>query len=77
VPSDTSISYGREFKTEKESIIATLPVGYADGYSRSLFNKAKVIVNGQFAKVIGRICMDQCMIDITNIPEVKVEYKVE
>jgi alanine racemase len=76
VPSGTSISYGREFNTEKESIIATLPVGYADGYSRSLFNKAKVIVNGQFAKVVGRICMDQCMIDVTDIPEVKVGDEV-
>ena len=76
VPAGTSISYGRKFKTEKESIIATLPVGYADGYSRSLFNKARVIVNGQFAKVVGRICMDQCMIDITDIPGVKVGDEV-
>lgn len=76
VPLDTSISYGREFRTKRESIIATLPVGYADGYSRSLFNKAKVIVNGQFAKVVGRICMDQCMIDVTDIPQVKVGDEV-
>ena len=65
------ISYGRKFKTEKESIIATLPIGYADGYTRLLGNKAKVIINGQYAPVVGRICMDQCMIDVTHIHGVK------
>jgi alanine racemase len=65
------ISYGRKFKTEKESVIATLPIGYADGYTRLLNNKAKVIINGQYAPVVGRICMDQCMIDVTHIPGVK------
>lgn len=67
ISSGQYISYGRKFKTERESIIATLPVGYADGYTRLLFNKAKVIINGQFAPIIGRICMDQCMVDITDI----------
>ena len=67
VPPGEYIGYGRKFKTERESIIATLPVGYADGYTRLLFNKAKVIVNGKFAPVVGRICMDQCMIDVTDI----------
>ena len=70
------ISYGRTFKTERKSIIATLPIGYADGYSRLLSGKAKVIINGKFAKVVGRICMDQCMIDVTNIGEVKVGDEV-
>ena len=65
------ISYGRTFKTERESIIATLPIGYADGYTRLLSNKGKVIVNGQYAPVVGRICMDQCMIDVTEIQGVK------
>ncbi|CAG7839479.1 alanine racemase [Clostridium novyi B str. ATCC 27606] len=67
ISSGQYISYGRKFKTKRESIIATLPVGYADGYTRLLFNKAKVIINGQFAPIIGRICMDQCMVDITDI----------
>lgn len=72
VEAGTSISYGRKFITEKKSKIATLPVGYADGYTRLLFGKAKVIVNGKFAPVVGRICMDQCMIDVTGIDDVKV-----
>ncbi|GEP66778.1 alanine racemase [Clostridium beijerinckii] len=62
-----SISYGRTFKTERKSLIATIPIGYADGYSRLLAKNAKVIINGQFAPIVGRICMDQCMIDITDI----------
>jgi alanine racemase len=61
------ISYGRKFTCPKESVIATLPVGYADGYTRLLFGKGKVIINGKLAPIVGRICMDQCMIDITGI----------
>lgn len=71
LPAGEYISYGREFKTEKESVIATLPIGYADGYTRLLKNKAKVIINGEYAPVVGRICMDQCMVDVTHIPGVK------
>ncbi|MCY6483314.1 alanine racemase [Clostridium aestuarii] len=67
VPSGHYISYGRKFKSCRESVIATLPIGYADGYARSLSNKGKVIVNGQFAPIIGNVCMDQCMIDVTDI----------
>lgn len=70
------ISYGRKYKTEKESIIATLPIGYADGYTRLLFNKAKVIINGKLAPIVGRICMDQCMVEVTEIGEVKVGDEV-
>lgn len=76
VPKGYPISYGRRFYTERDSIIATLPVGYADGYTRLLFNKGKVIINGRYAKVIGSICMDQCMVDITEIPEAKVGDEV-
>jgi alanine racemase len=64
---DMYISYGKTFKTERKSLIATIPIGYADGYSRLLAKNAKVIINGKFAPVVGRICMDQCMIDITDI----------
>lgn len=70
------ISYGRTFITKRESIIATLPIGYADGFTRLLFEKAKVIVGGKLAPVVGRICMDQCMIDITDIEGVKVGDEV-
>ncbi|AJA48858.1 alanine racemase 1 [Clostridium pasteurianum DSM 525 = ATCC 6013] len=70
------ISYGRKFTCEKDSIIATLPVGYADGYTRLMFGKAKVIINDKFAPVVGRICMDQCMVDISHIPEAKVGDEV-
>lgn len=70
------ISYGRKFKTTKKSIIATLPIGYADGYSRLLTGKAKVIINGKFAPVVGSICMDQCMIDVTDIENVNVGDEV-
>lgn len=73
---DMYISYGRTFKTERESIIATLPIGYADGYSRLLSGKAQVIINGKLASVVGRICMDQCMIDVTDVGEVKVDDEV-
>jgi len=67
VEENTSVSYGRKFITKRKSKIATIPVGYADGYSRLLTGKGRVLVNGQFAPVVGSICMDQCMIDVTNI----------
>ncbi|MDI3535489.1 MAG: alanine racemase [Thermosediminibacterales bacterium] len=63
-----AISYGGTFVTQRKSIIATLPVGYADGYSRLLSSRAQVLVKGHRAPVVGRICMDQCMVDITDIP---------
>lgn len=73
---DMYVSYGRTFKTDRKSVIATIPIGYADGYSRALSGKAKVIINGKFANVVGRICMDQCMVDVTDIGEVKVGDEV-
>ncbi|MGL4450939.1 MAG: alanine racemase [Sarcina sp.] len=73
---DMYISYGRDFKTEKETIIATLPIGYADGYTRLLNGKAKVIIRGQLAPVVGKICMDQCMVDVTDIKGVKLGDEV-
>ena len=71
VPKGTSISYGRHFITERESLIATIPIGYADGYPRFLSGKGRVLVNGQYAPLVGNICMDQCMADVTDIPDVK------
>ena len=73
---DMYISYGRTFKTKRKSLIATLPIGYADGYSRLLSKNGKVIINGKFAPIVGRICMDQCMIDVTDIGDVKIGDEV-
>ncbi|HEX2946779.1 MAG TPA: alanine racemase [Clostridia bacterium] len=67
VEPDTCISYGRIFRTSRKSKIATIPIGYADGYTRLLSNKGRMLVNGEFAPVVGRICMDQCMIDVTDL----------
>ena len=72
VDKGVGISYGQIFKTEKASKIATLPIGYADGYTRILTGKGQVFVNGQRAKVVGKICMDQCMIDVTHIENVNI-----
>lgn len=70
------LSYGRLYKAPSERIIGTLPIGYADGISRALTGKAKVIVNGKVIPVVGRICMDQCMIDVTDVPGVKIGDEV-
>ncbi|MGI8315937.1 alanine racemase [Halobacillus mangrovi] len=65
------ISYGKSFEPETPSKIATLPVGYADGWSRSLSNQGEVTIDGQRAPIVGKVCMDQTMIDVTHIEEVK------
>ncbi len=67
VENNTCISYGRTFKTSRVSKIATIPIGYADGYTRLMSNKGKVLINGEFAPVVGRICMDQCLVDVTDL----------
>ena len=73
VPEGTSISYGRKYITQKEQTkIATVQMGYADGYRRQLSNKGYVLVQGKLAPVVGRVCMDSFMIDVSKIPEVKV-----
>lgn len=69
---DHGISYGSIFKTTKETKIATLPIGYADGLFRLQTGKAKVIIGGKMVPIIGRICMDQCMVDVTEVQDVKV-----
>jgi alanine racemase len=76
VPEGTPVSYGRTFVTSRPSTIATLPIGYADGYMRSLSNKAFVSVNGHKAHVVGTVCMDLTMIDVTDIPDVGVGGQV-
>lgn len=71
VPAGTPISYGRTFTTRRESLIATVPIGYADGYSRALSNKGEALVRGRRVPVAGRICMDMLMLDVTDVPEVR------
>lgn len=71
VPAGTSLSYGCTYRTEKPSMIATIPVGYADGYPRLLGNKSYVLMGGKIAPIRGRICMDQCLADVTGIAHVK------
>ncbi len=71
VPTGSSISYGQTFVTTRESRIATLPLGYADGYPRLLSNRGEVLVNGKRAPVAGRVCMDLTMIDVTDIEKVQ------
>lgn len=67
VQSGRAVSYGNIYITDKNTKIATVPIGYADGYLRCFAQKAKMIVNGKLVNVIGRICMDQCMIDVTAV----------
>lgn len=71
VPPDTAVSYGGTFVTKRPTVIATIPVGYGDGYPRLLSGKGSVLIAGKRAPIIGRICMDQFMVDITDIPGVK------
>ena len=76
VPAGTPISYGGTFVTPRPSRIATLPVGYADGYDRAWSNRAHVLVRGVRAPVVGRVCMDLCMVDVTDVPGVELSDEV-
>jgi alanine racemase len=71
VPEKCSISYGRTFCTKEKTNIATVPLGYGDGYSRLLSNRGEVLVRGRRAPIVGRVCMDQLMIDVGRIPGVQ------
>jgi len=76
VPPGTRISYGGTFTTKRESLVATLPIGYADGYSRHLSNHGEVLIHGKRAPVVGKVCMDFIMVDVTDIPRVSVGDEV-
>ena len=76
VPPGTSISYGRKFTTDRVSKIATIALGYADGYSRLNSGKISVLVGGIKCPVVGNICMDQCMVDVSAVPDVKLGDEV-
>ena len=76
VPPGTRISYGGTFTARRESLVATLPIGYADGYSRHLSNHGEVLIRGKRAPIVGKVCMDFIMVDVTDIPRVSVGDEV-
>ena len=71
IPPKTLVSYGGIFETEKLTKIGTIPIGYADGYTRLLTGKGKVLIKGQKKDIIGKICMDQCMVDLSEVADIK------
>ena len=72
VPAGTGIGYGWTYVTDKEMRIATVPVGYADGYKRALSKQGRVLIHGHSVPILGRVCMDQFMVDVTDLPEISV-----
>ena len=76
LPPGREISYGGTFITTRKTRVATVPVGYADGYRRSLSGKFYVLIRGRRAPILGRVCMDQMMVDITDVPDVKIDDPV-
>ncbi len=76
VPPGMRISYGGTFKAKRKSLIATLPIGYADGYNHHLSNHGEVLIHGKRAPVVGKVCMDFIMVDVTDIPRVSVGDEV-
>lgn len=76
VPANETFGYGRTFKTRRESLIATIPIGYQDGFHRRLSNCGQVIINDTFAPIVGRISMDWTILDVTDVPNVKVDDEV-
>ena len=75
-PPGSGISYGRTFVTQRETPVALVPVGYGDGYPRILSNKSSVLIHGQRAPIRGRVCMDQFVVDITDIEGVRQDDEV-
>ena len=76
VPRGEYLGYGCTFQTQRDSLIATIPIGYDDGYRRALSNKARVIVRGKFAPVVGRVSMDLTLVDVTEAPKVSLDDHV-
>ncbi|OON96973.1 MAG: alanine racemase [Epulopiscium sp. Nele67-Bin005] len=73
---DQFISYGKTYQTNQKCKIATIPIGYADGYSRRLSNKGRVLIRGEYANVVGTVCMDQFMVDVTHIKDIQIGDEV-
>lgn len=71
IPAGTQISYGRTYTAEKEMTVAVIPIGYADGYFRDFSSKGKMLINGVLCNVVGRVCMDQTIVDVSNVPDIK------
>ena len=67
-----TVSYGRTYETDSTRVLAVCPIGYADGLPRRLSGHAEFLLHGKRVPVVGRICMDMCMVDITNVPDVRV-----
>lgn len=76
IPEGSYVGYGCSYRTTRRTVLGVLPVGYADGYDRAMGNRAHVLVRGRRAPVIGRICMNLCMIDLTDVPGAKLEDEV-
>ncbi|MGA2640615.1 MAG: alanine racemase [Spirochaetia bacterium] len=76
IPEGSCVGYGCSYKTMRKTALGVLPVGYADGYDRALGNRAHVLIRGRRAPVIGRICMNLCMVDLTDVPGAKLEDEV-
>jgi len=76
LPAGREISYGGTYVTTRETVVATVPVGYADGYRRSLSGRFYVLIRGKRAPILGRVCMDQLMVDVTDIPGVALNDRV-
>jgi alanine racemase len=76
VPPGSGVSYGAAYYTKGEETIATLPIGYADGFSRMLSGKASALIHGRRAPIVGRICMDQCMLNVTGFTDIHMEDEV-
>lgn len=76
LPAGSKISYGGTYVTDKETVVATVPVGYGDGYPRGLSNCGYVLIAGKRCPILGRVCMDQFMVDITHLPEIKEGERV-
>ena len=76
IPAGEGISYGRTYVTEKPTRIAVLPVGYADGFRRAPANWGSVLLHGQEAPIVGRVCMDQCMVNVSHLPQTRVGDEV-
>lgn len=76
VPAGTTVSYGQTFCTTRESRLATIPLGYADGYPRALSSRGQVLIDGRRVPVVGRVCMDLTVVDVTELEGVQIGQQV-